>query len=78
MSTIKEQLKREIELRGEIRSRIKGKEKNDLKKIAKEAGIDYNGFLRWFKNENRSMGDKNIDKIASVLNKRFVLIDKNQ
>ena len=71
--TIKQQLKREIELRG----KLKGSEKMSLKAIAKASNIDYNGLLIWYNDDERGMSDKNLQKILDVLGKRFVLIDKD-
>jgi len=71
--TIKDQLRREIALRG----KLKGKDKKDLKMIAKESGINYAGFCQWYSDSDRGMIDKNIEKIAEALGKRLVLIDKS-
>jgi hypothetical protein len=72
--TIKEQIQKEIELQGSLR----GEKKRTCKDIAKEANIDYNGFILWLKDDNRSMGDRNVQKVVDALGMKFILISKNQ
>jgi len=72
MNSIKTQLKRQIKLVGEI----KGNNKKDLKTIAREAGIQYSGFLKWYNDDNINMTEKNLEKVATVLGKSLLLVDK--
>ena len=71
--TIKEQIRREIELRG----KLKGSEKMSIKAISKASNLEYTGFLKWYNEDSRGMSDKNIQKVLDVLGKRLVLIDKD-
>jgi len=70
--TIKQEVKKEIILRADL----KGVKRLTIRKIAKSASLDYNGLVAWVNGDERSMTDKNIDKVISVLGKRVVLIDE--
>lgn len=70
--SIKDQILDEIALK----KRVRGSGVN-LKAIAKDTGLSYNGLLKWARDPERSIGDKSLDKIAKALGKRIILIDKD-
>jgi transposase-like protein len=70
--SIKQQIISEVELR----RKIKGQDKVTIKSIAKTTGISYNNLLKWFNQPERSLGDANLDKVVSALDKKLVMIDK--
>ena len=72
MTDIKNQIKKEIELR----SHLNNSEKMCIKQVAKAAGISYTGLQKFLREPERGMSDKNLEKVSNVLNKRIVLIDK--
>ena len=45
--------------------------------IARDVGISYSGLRKWVKDDDRSIGDKTLDRIADVLGKKIILIDKD-
>ncbi len=69
---IKEQILDEIALK----KRVRGSGVN-LKAIAKDTGLSYNGLLKWRNEPERSIGDKSLDKIAKALGKRIILINRD-
>jgi len=71
--SIKKQIIGELNLK----KKLKGELKMTYKEVAKESGVGYTSLLRWIKDENKSMSIDSLERIAEVLGKKFVLIDKN-
>ena len=71
--TIKEQIISEVSLR----RLVQGEDKKTYRSIAKECNISYNGFLNWINGKNEGISSSTLEKVASALGKKFILIDEN-
>jgi transcriptional regulator with XRE-family HTH domain len=74
--SIKQQIVSEIELRKLLR--VEKKDKLTYRKIAKEIGMTPNGLSRWVTDKKgRGIGSDKLEKIAEILGKKFILVDKD-
>ena len=69
--SVKKQLISEIELR----KRVSRKDYN-LKVLSRKIGMSYSGLRRWVKDDDHNLGVGNLEALADVLGKRFILVDK--
>ena len=72
---IKGQIITELELRKMLKPGSDSK--TTLKEISTRTGLNYGGLLKWVNNPERSISDSSLDKIAEVLGKKIILVDKN-
>jgi transposase-like protein len=70
-------IKSQIITEMELRKKLRGEEKMTIKDVAKSSGVSYNNLLKWVNQPERSLGDANLEKVVSALNKKIILVDKN-
>ena len=69
--SVKKQLISEIELRKSL-----SRKDYNLKVLSMKIGMSYSGLRRWVKDDDHNLGVGNLEALADVLGKRFILIDK--
>lgn len=71
-SNIEKQVIDEINLRRQLR----GESRETIIGLAKKSGVTYGCLYRWFR-EERSISSATLEKLASALGKKVILVDKN-
>ncbi len=49
---------------------------NNYRAMSLKVGMSYSGFMKWIKDEGRSLGDSKLDKLADGMGKKIILVDK--
>ena len=71
--SIKKQVLKELKLKKALKQ---SQGRMTYKEVAKEAKVNYTTLLRWVNGNNKSISTESLEKIATALGKKFILVDE--